>query len=173
MFWYSGKYNHSFVDSTQSLAAQMVYNSHFDLLAEITINPTGHNIIFYSGKNPVGCQILNQNWSEKSLVKPDIKFDLDKDLYFNAEKKWEIFATEYDQKEVYDSAVQKNSLFYEVKEDRWIIVNWFLNQNKIYFLTLHSNPKENLNLWTKSEYEVLSVRIPTSNQLSNLAGITN
>jgi hypothetical protein len=160
VFWYSGKYIHSIVNTKKALAAQLVYNSHFDLLAEVTISSNGHNIVFYSGKNPVGCQILSNTWDFNTLINPDLTFSLEKNLYFDAQGKWEIFATEYDKQEINESVAQKNSLFYEIEKGKWIVINWFLTQNKAYFLSLHSNPKENINLWTKSEYEVLSIKLP-------------
>jgi hypothetical protein len=162
VFWYSGKYYNP-SNSGEILASQLIYNSHFDLLAEIDISETSHLITFYNQKLPIGSQVLSLNWTENSYTRPTLEFALEPNTYFHANKKWEIFTTPFSYDEIINSLNQKNSISCNLKENNWIVVNWYLDNNKIVFLTLHSHPNQNLNIWSKSEYEVLSQKVPKQN----------
>ncbi len=164
MFWYTGKYFDASKFS-EVYAAQMVFNTHFNLLAKVAIIGASHFISFFSHDKPIGCEVMTHFWPETISLKPNLFFTPDKEIYFK-DANWEIFASPLNQREIQGALSQKNSLSHKFKDNNLTVVNWILEENKIIFVTLHTDTKQNLSIWSRSEYGVLSsMAKKTSNKI--------
>jgi hypothetical protein len=136
------------------LAAQTVFNSRFQMLAKVELGHEMYAISFYEGDTPLGYQLLSTTWPLTHTL-PTANFQLSPNIYLS-DTGWEIFASDFNRDEIQGALSQKYSLTKQFGQDRWIIINWFLNQEKLTFISLFSYPQEKINLWTRTEYSVLS-----------------
>jgi len=153
MFWYLGKY----IDETQFehvFAAQLVLNTHLNILAKVSLFHSAHIITFYLDGKPFGSEILATHWPQSLTLSQPINFKIQSDLYLQ-EKGWEISTTQYNMQEIGGLLRQKNSLQHQIDKENWSAVAWKVTQDRISFTGLHTVFRNNLSLWTKTSYQIL------------------
>jgi hypothetical protein len=153
VFWYSGDYL-KIENFTSVFATQMVFNARFDWLAKVAIVDNCHFVTFYNNNLPVATEILTTFWPKNMTFQPNLGFSPKENIYHKGAH-WEIFTSPYNQKEVHSILSQERTISHQF-ENNWTVVHWFMENNKIIFMSLHTDEKTGLNLWSRSEYLILN-----------------